>query len=182
MAHIMKPAISIVVAFLLASTAACSEKAEQDSLAVSAAPDLVGPAPTYAATTSGGETASLTSLHGEVVLLNVWATWCGPCRVEIPYFAELQAAEATKGLRVVGVSVDAAEDRQKVLDLAPTLGLTYDIWFDPDARISEILGGPSVPATLLIDRAGAIRWKHLGVVDNDTPGFRQALVDALAAS
>lgn len=114
------------------------------------------------------------------MLLNVWATWCGPCRIEIPYFAKLHAAESAKGLRVIGVSIDAAEDRQKVLDLAPTLGLTYDIWLDPDQRISAILGSPGVPATLLIDRAGAVLWKHDGAVDENTPVPRRADTSAPA--
>jgi thiol-disulfide isomerase/thioredoxin len=110
----------------------------------------------------------------------VYSTPCGPCRVEIPYFAKLHAEEGLKGLRVIGVSIDAVEDHQKVLELTPSLGLTYEIWLDPDQRIGGILGSPGVPATLLIDRAGTVLWKHDGAIDEGTPGFREALTLALA--
>lgn len=176
----VKLGFSAIAAAALLFTAACSQEQGAESRPEAPTPTLAPAlAPAYEATTPDGELVSLASLHGEAVLLNVWATWCGPCRIEIPYFAKLHAAESAKGLRVIGVSIDAAEDRQKVLDLAPTLGLTYDIWLDPDQRISAILGSPGVPATLLIDRAGAVLWKHDGAVDENTPGFRDALTQVL---
>lgn len=144
--------------------------------------ELVGaPAPPYEAVNLAGEPVSLASLRGEVVILNVWATWCAPCRQEIPYLATLQAADGPKGLRVVGVSVDREADHGKVADLAPKLGISYTVWLDPNERIGGLLRSPAVPATMLVDRAGIVRWKHTGVLREATPGFRDALNAALAA-
>lgn len=135
--------------------------------------------PTFEAVTLSGDPVSLASMRGEAVLLNVWATWCAPCRQEIPYLAELQAAEAGNGLRVVGVSVDAAGDRAKVAEIAPQLGITYDVWLDPNERIRGVMRYGGVPASMLIDRDGIVRWKHVGVVRASTPGFDEALREVL---
>lgn len=135
--------------------------------------------PTYEAVLLDGERVSLASLRGSAVLLNVWATWCAPCRQEIPFLAELHAAEAPHGLRVVGISVDAAGDRDKVAESAPKLGITYEVWLDPDERIGGVMRYGGVPASMLIDREGVVRWKHVGVVRANTPGFREALSDVL---
>lgn len=168
--------VAALSAATLLFAGACS--GEQGKVVDSEAPAT---AIVYEATSTQGETVSLVSLRGEAVLLNAWATWCGPCRLEIPYFAKLHDARSVDGLHVVGVSIDAADDRQKVLDLAPSLGLSYDIWLDPEQRITTILGGSSVPATLLIDRTGHVVWKHLGPVDETTPGFHDALERVLAS-
>ena len=134
--------------------------------------------PTYEAVTLAGADVSLASLRGRPVLLNVWATWCGPCREEIPYLAELQKTHAASGLRIIGVSIDAARDRDKVAAMAPQLGITYDVWLDPDERIAGIVRYGGVPASMLVDRNGAVVWKHVGVLRAGLPGLEQALQDA----
>jgi thiol-disulfide isomerase/thioredoxin len=166
----MKSAFAALI--LTVGISACGKPA-QDAQAIER--------PAYEATSLDGEQASLASLRGSAVLLNVWATWCAPCRQEIPFLAELHAAEAGNGLRVIGVSIDAAEDRDKVLQFAPELGITYDIWLDPEERIGAVMRYSGVPASMLIDREGVVRWKHAGVIRATTPGFREALRDALSA-
>jgi thiol-disulfide isomerase/thioredoxin len=141
---------------------------------------LSGEAPSYQAVSLTGEPVSLASLRGSAVLLNVWATWCAPCRQEIPYLAELQQRELANGLRVIGVSIDTAADRQMVADLAPDMGITYDVWLDPDERIGGILRYGGMPASALLDREGVVHWKHVGVLRETTPGFREALDRVLA--
>ena len=134
----VKLGFSAIATAVLLVAAACSQEQGAESRPEAPTPTLApAQAPTYEAATPEGEIVSLASLRGEAVLFNVWATWCGPCRVEIPYFAKLHETEGPKGLRVIGVSIDAAEDHQKVLDLAPSLGLTYEVWLDPDQRIGE---------------------------------------------
>lgn len=166
---------SLFPAMLIAVFAACGCSEPRDPS------ELIGAvAPAYEAVNLAGEPVSLASLRGEVVLLNVWATWCAPCRQEIPYLAELHAADGPRGLRIVGVSIDKAADRQKVADLAPELGITYAVWLDPTERISRVLRSPAVPATMLVDRSGIVRWKHMGIVREETPGFREAITAALA--
>jgi thiol-disulfide isomerase/thioredoxin len=137
--------------------------------------------PVFKAVSLNGDEVSLASLRGEAVLLNVWATWCAPCREEIPYLAELHATEGVNGLRVIGVSIDAARDRGKVAEQAPQLGITYDIWLDPEERIAGVMRYAGVPASMLLDRDGVVRWKHVGVLRATTPGFSEALGDVLKA-
>jgi cytochrome c biogenesis protein CcmG, thiol:disulfide interchange protein DsbE len=136
--------------------------------------------PKYEAVSVDGAAVTLASLRGNAVLLNVWATWCGPCREEIPFLASLQRREAAHGLHVVGVSVDAAADHAKVVESAGVLGLTYDLWLDPEERIAGVLRYSGLPASMLLDRNGAVVWKHVGVLRETTPGFADALGRALS--
>jgi thiol-disulfide isomerase/thioredoxin len=136
--------------------------------------------PTFEASTLSGDHVSLASLKGSPVLVNVWATWCAPCRQEIPFLADLYAEHRASGFRVIGVSIDAASDLQKVRETAPALGISYDIWLDPEERIAGVMRYAGVPASMLIGRDGAIQWKHVGVIREDTPGFDEALHDVLA--
>ncbi len=136
--------------------------------------------PAFSATDTTGHSVTLSSLRGSVVLLNVWATWCTPCRQEIPFLSRLQAEEGARGLRVIGVSIDEAADRAEVLVAAPRLGIRYEIWFDPAERVASVMDISAVPVSALIDRSGIVTWRHAGVLRKDTPGFAQALDAALA--
>lgn len=155
---------------LLGAAAACSPPDEQTPLS---------DPPAFSAIDAAGTPVDLASLRGSVVLLNAWATWCKPCRQEIPYLSELQSREGARGLRVVGVSVDTAADREAVLASAPRLGIRYTLWLDPHARVAALMQTTAVPASVLIGRNGAVRWRHMGVLREDTPGFAQALARAL---
>ena len=148
-----------------------------------ALPGSVGtPAPAYGARTLSGDPVELASLRGDVVLLNVWATWCHPCREEIPALQRLHERMADSGLRLVGVSVDAGGEGRRVEAFAREFGVTYDIWLDPDDRVSDAFYTLGVPTTMLIDRAGIVRWRHTGPVKDTDPALLRALDAALADS
>jgi cytochrome c-type biogenesis protein len=132
-------------------------------------------APPYAAHNLQGDSVSLALLRGKPVLLNVWATWCLPCKEEIPYLEKLHAEHAARGLQIVGVSVDARGDDAKIEDFARDFKMTYAIWRDPDERVNARFLAIGVPSTYLIDRNGILRWKHLGTLRSTTPGFAAAL-------
>jgi cytochrome c-type biogenesis protein len=136
-------------------------------------------APSYAARTLDGDSVSLALLRGKPVLLNVWATWCLPCKEEIPYLEALHGKHAAQGLQIVGVSVDARGDESKITEFAKDFGMTYPIWRDPDERVNSRFLAIGVPSTYLIDRDGILRWKHLGTLRATTPGFAAALEDVL---
>ena len=138
-------------------------------------------APAYSAKVLGGGADSLASLRGKVVLLNVWATWCAPCREEIPYLQSLHTAQGARGLAVVGVSVDAAGSDATIAEFRSDFGMTYPIWLDPDERVQSLFLALGVPASYLIDRDGVLRWKHLGVVRASDSTFTRALESALGA-
>jgi thiol-disulfide isomerase/thioredoxin len=139
------------------------------------------PAPRYVATTLAGDSATTAALAGKVVLLNIWATWCAPCRQEIPFLESVYKKHAADGLEIIGVSVDARGQDAEIREFAKEFGMTYPIWRDPDERVQSLFLALGVPASYLIDRAGVLRWRRLGLVDENDSTFTRALQDALAA-
>jgi cytochrome c biogenesis protein CcmG, thiol:disulfide interchange protein DsbE len=130
-------------------------------------------APNIAAADLDGRPVQLTDLRGQVVLLNVWATWCPPCREEMPSMQRLHDRFAEEGLRVVAVSIDS-EPGQRLLSVPPggdvrgfveQYGLTFDIWRDPAGEIQRIYRTTGVPETFVIDRHGGIVKKVIGATD-----------------
>ena len=138
------------------------------------------PAPRYAATTLAGDSVSVAALGGKVVLLNIWATWCAPCREEIPYLQSLYDKHKGDGLEIVGVSVDTRGQDAGIREFATEFRMTYPIWRDPDERVQSTFLALGVPASYLIDRTGVLRWKHLGTIRASDTTFTQALSAALA--
>lgn len=107
--------------------------------------------------------ANLADYRGKVVLLNFWATWCGPCLTEMPQFVAWQREYGEQGLQVIGVSMD--DDAQPVRAVSRKYRLNYPVIMG-DERIGELYGGIfGLPVTFLIDRNGKIRFKHQGAAD-----------------
>jgi cytochrome c biogenesis protein CcmG, thiol:disulfide interchange protein DsbE len=131
--------------------------------------EVGAPAPAYAAHTLTGDSVTLASLRGKPVLLNVWATWCHPCREEIPALERLHARYQPRGLQLVGVSVDAAGEEPAIRDFAREFRMTYPIWLDPDERVSSTFLLVGVPGTFLIGKDGKLLWRRQGPIrDGDT--------------
>jgi peroxiredoxin len=161
-------------------TAPALAEAESGITAAGLTPLAPGqPAPEYEARTLEGQPASLAAERGQVVLVNLWATWCEPCRFELPELATLHARYASKGLRVVGVSVDSRRNSREVRDFVNRRQLPYAFWHDPEDRISRVFGVATLPASFLIDRKGTIVWSHVGAVGADDPELLSALEAAL---
>lgn len=135
--------------------------------------------PAYGALTLASDSATLEDLRGKVVLLNVWATWCPPCREEIPVLQALHEEHSGEGLHVVGVSVDAAGEGDAVRRFAENFGVTFDIWLDPQERVSSSFRVTGVPTTLLIGRDGRLLWRHLGPVQADDRAMLAEIESAL---
>lgn len=109
----------------------------------------------------GGRPASLADYHGQVILLNVWATWCQPCRVEMPSMERLWQKFQRSGFRVVAVSIDQ-EDSTVVNAFVKQLGLTFDVLHDQSGKIQERYQTTGVPESFVIDREGLIVKKVIG--------------------
>lgn len=141
---------------------------------------LVGDeAPAYSATNMSGDSVALAGLRGKVVLLNVWATWCAPCREEIPFLQTLYDKHKSDGLEIVGVSVDARGQEESIKGFIQDFGMTYPVWRDPDERVQSLYLALGVPASYIIDREGVLKWRHLGIVRETDTTFANALAAAL---
>jgi peroxiredoxin len=116
-----------------------------------------------------GDTVSLADYAGEVVLLNLWATWCAPCEREMPDMQRLHELLGPQGLKIVAVSVDAMEPAE-VLDWAQQRGLTFDILQDRSGRIERAYQTTGLPESFILDRDGVIIRKEISARkwDNDT--------------
>jgi cytochrome c biogenesis protein CcmG, thiol:disulfide interchange protein DsbE len=136
-------------------------------------------APSYAAETLDGESVSLASLRGEVVLLNIWATWCFPCRREMPSFQALHRDFSADGLRVVAVSIDSPGAQQEIASFLTEYGIDFSILHDPEQRIARTFGTIGVPETFLIDRDGVLVRHWRGRIDGHSEGIRGPIRDAL---
>lgn len=123
---------------------------------------------------------TLADYAGHVVLLNVWATWCEPCRVEMPSMEALHKDFSAKGLRVVAVSIDQIAGPPQIREYARELGLTFDILHDSSQAISRAYQVHGYPQSFVIGRDGTIRRKWIGAENWNSPSNR-ALVAALLA-
>jgi peroxiredoxin len=135
----------------------------------SSAPDSVKPesqrrrAPDFALRDADGKLVRLSDYRGKVVLLNFWATWCGPCKLEIPWFIEFERQHKDKGFAVLGVSMD--EDGWEVVKpFIRRLGVNYRILMGDD-EVARLYGGvDALPTSFLIDRQGRVASVHVGLV------------------
>jgi peroxiredoxin len=109
--------------------------------------------------TSPREQRSIADYRGQVVLLNVWATWCPPCREEMPSLQALHETLADRGLRVVAVSIDDPGSEADIREFVQEHALTFEILHDPASAIMNSYRVGGVPQTFLIDRDGRIRYK-----------------------
>jgi cytochrome c biogenesis protein CcmG, thiol:disulfide interchange protein DsbE len=131
-------------------------------------------APDFEAVTLEAEprTKTLDDYRGEVVLLNIWATWCLPCREEMPSLQRLHEALGDDGLRIVAVSIDRAADAEKIRAFAREYGLTFEILHDPSGEIQRAYQTTGVPETFILGREGDIRRKQIGAVNWFSEGNR----------
>ncbi len=122
-------------------------------------------APEFTATDlQTGKTVTLADYKGQVVLLNVWATWCEPCKVEMPSMEQLQKDLGPSGLKIVAVSVDQGGD-PVVRQFARDLGLTFQILHNQSGDIQRIYQTTGIPESFVINRAGKIEKKVIGAAD-----------------
>lgn len=138
------------------------------------------PAPAFTARTLDATPVvrTLDDYRGQVVLLNIWATWCGPCRVEMPSMQRLHDEFGAQGLKIVAVTIDEAGNEEGIREFAKEYGLTFEILHDPAGDIQRAYQTNGVPETLVIGRDGTIRKKVVGAA-NWSSDANRALVRAL---
>jgi thiol-disulfide isomerase/thioredoxin len=175
----------IAIAFAAVATAAAGAGVYLSYRQTSATPFARAvkpkPIPELRFVDGAGRNLSLADFRGKVVLLNIWATWCAPCREEMPALDRLQAQLGGERFQVVALSVD--------LQGAPIARKFYGevgikalpLYIDPTAKAAFTLEAPGLPATLLVDRSGREVGRHLGAVKWDAPEVVEQLRRAIAA-
>lgn len=124
-------------------------------------------------------TRSLDDYRGQVVLLNIWATWCAPCREEMPSMERLYRAYGPRGLRIVAVSIDDSASTEAIRKFVRELGLTFEILHDPAGDIQRTYQTTGVPESVVIGRDGIIRKKLIGATDWNSDGNRRVIAGLL---
>ena len=126
-------------------------------------------APAFKARSLGGSTVSLSSLRGHVVLVDFWATWCGPCKMAMPTLQHLYKQFGPSGFRVVGMSVDDASTVGDIRPVLKQLGVTYTITSSKDynAKAESDYNVNGIPSQVLIDKKGVVRWSQSGYSEDE---------------
>ena len=143
-------------------------------LSLHASADIVGqPAPDFALRSMKGPSVRLSEHLGEVVVINFWATWCGPCRQEMPLLDELYGKYQQAGLILLSVNIDEAA--APAIEMAQTLKVSYPVLFDTRKDVSRAYDVGAMPLTVLVDRAGVVRY----VSEGYKPGYEKRYTEKL---
>jgi peroxiredoxin len=141
-----------------------------------ASSDLEGrAAPDFALKSSTGENLRLSEYRGDVVMINFWATWCGPCRQEMPLLDELYTRYQRVGFNLLGVNID--DDSRRAMQMIDELGVSFPVLFDSKKEVSKLYEVEAMPVTVLVDREGMVRHVHHGY----KPGYEDAYLDQIRA-
>ena len=153
----------------LASTTACDDSVKGADSAADARGLIGNPAPDFEAKVVTGSkgTISLKDLQGRVVLLDFWGTFCEPCKKSFPKLEELNRKYAGKGLRVLGISEDEDDDKDKIPGFADTYGAKFSLAWDGDKAIAKQYKPETMPSSFVIDKNGIVRFAHVGFHDGE---------------
>ena len=142
-----------------------------------AATDGSPPAPEFKLANRAGGEMSLSGLKGQVVMINFWASWCGPCRKEFPALDQIYAKYKPMGFTLVAINVESEKaDAEKFLATTPA---SFPILFDPDNKVSGSYGVSAMPTTVLVDRQGRVRWLHRAYKPGDEAKYIEQIRAAL---
>jgi thiol-disulfide isomerase/thioredoxin len=166
---------------LALSSAACTPKVEKaPEAAVFKALAIGDAAPAFTVATLSGDSARVGGTAKQsVTLVNVWATWCGPCKAEFPELQALHVSYAPKGLRLLAISIDTEGEDDAVRKSAQSMGATFAIGRDPTDEVRGRFAAVGIPETWLISADGRLLWRHSGAIPAGDLGVRRAIEAAL---
>ena len=130
-------------------------------------------APDFTLRSLEGRNLRLAEQRGQVVLVNFWATWCGPCKQEMPHLNRLYDKYRSSGFVLLGINVD--EDARQASGTAAKYGLHFPVLFDADKAVVKLYDLQSMPATVLIDRDGKVRYLHRGYREGLEAAYEQQI-------
>ena len=157
-----RPLLSLLAALALAT-----------ALPAGAALAPEAPAPDFTLRGADGRNVHLAEQRGQVVLVNFWASWCGPCRVEMPQLNRLYDKYRSAGFVMLGVNID--DDPRAAAATAQRWGIRFPVLLDADKRVSRLYDLTSMPSTVLIDRDGRVRYLHGGYVEGAEADYERQI-------
>jgi len=137
------------------------------------AADAGGPAPAFTLAALTGQSATLSQYKGQVVMLNFWATWCGPCQQEMPLLDQMYKKYKMAGFTLIGVSVD--KEAAPVKDLMARKPVSFPVLLDPANQVSKAYHVDEMPSSVIIDRKGEIRYIHRGYKPGDENEYQDRI-------
>lgn len=138
-----------------------------------AAGALAEPAPDFTLKTSTGENLRLAEQRGKVVMINFWASWCAPCRQEMPILDELYQRYERAGFTLLGVNVE--QDSGAAQRFLEEVGVSFPILFDPTSEVSRTYQVSAMPTTVMVDRDGQVRYVNRGYRPGDEEKYRDQI-------
>ena len=141
--------------------------------------DLKGPAKNFTLKSNKGKNIQLSDLRGRVVMLNFWASWCGPCRQEMPLLDELSQRYEAAGFTLLGINVEA--DQKAADSLLKEIPVSFPVLYDPTSKVSEAYKVEAMPSTVMIDCDGNLNYLHRGYVPGDEKIYKKKIKELIRA-
>lgn len=132
-------------------------------------------APDFVLKSAAGQNLRLSEYRGDVVMINFWATWCGPCRQEMPLLDDLYNRYQRVGFNLLGVNID--DDSGRAMEMVDELGVSFPVLFDEKKEVSKLYQVEAMPVTILVDRHGTVRHVHHGY----KPGYEEKYLTEIRA-
>lgn len=133
------------------------------------------PAPDFTLKNSKGENVRLAEQRGQVVMLNFWASWCGPCRQEMPLLDAISKKYGKMGFVLYGINVE--QDNKDAKKMLQDLGVTFSILYDPESKLSSLYSVDAMPTSVIIDKKGQIRYIDRGYKPGDENKYREQIME-----
>jgi peroxiredoxin len=163
----VRPRASVIVAIWLAAMTSAAAPAVLTS----------DPAPDFTLHSLGGPNLRLREQRGQVVMLNFWASWCGPCKEEMPLLDRLYEKYHASGFQLLGVNVD--DDVRNATGASSKLRVHFPVLLDTQKRVSRLYDLSTMPSTVLIDRDGRVRYIHRGYKDGYERTYEEQIRELL---
>jgi len=130
-------------------------------------------APDFTLRSNHNANLRLADMRGEVVMINFWATWCGPCRQEMPLLEKLYTKYQPAGFKILAINIE--KDSEKADKFIEDIGISYPVLYDSESTVSKLYDVEAMPSTMFIDREGNFRYLHKGYKPGDEESYKKVI-------